>query len=85
MNPAPTIALLRFRILLMMQISNTLENLGFDRSFLEHMTPEQLDGFDIARVIADVWLSNLVAWVTRRASAKDVVNQLELATRLLLR
>ena len=39
----------------------------------------------IARVIGDVWLSNLVAWVTRRASANDVVNHLELATRLLLR
>ncbi len=38
-----------------------------------------------ARVIGDVWLSNLVAWVTRRASANDVVNHLELATRLLLR
>ncbi|WP_328478135.1 cholesterol catabolism transcriptional regulator KstR [Actinoplanes sp. NBC_00393] len=37
-----------------------------------------------ARVIGDVWLSNLVAWVTRRASANDVVNHLELATRLLL-
>jgi TetR/AcrR family transcriptional regulator, cholesterol catabolism regulator len=39
----------------------------------------------IARVIGDVWLSNLVAWVTRRASANDVSNQLELAARLLLR
>jgi AcrR family transcriptional regulator len=39
----------------------------------------------IARVIGDVWLSNLVAWVTRRASANDVVNHLELASRLLLR
>jgi TetR/AcrR family transcriptional regulator, cholesterol catabolism regulator len=39
----------------------------------------------IARVIGDVWLSNLVAWVTRRASADDVSNHLELATRLLLR
>ena len=38
-----------------------------------------------ARVIGDVWLSNLVAWVTRRASANDVVNHLELACRLLLR
>jgi AcrR family transcriptional regulator len=38
----------------------------------------------IARVIADVWLSNLVAWVTRRASATDVTNRLELAVRLLL-
>jgi AcrR family transcriptional regulator len=39
----------------------------------------------IARVIGDVWLSNLVAWVTHRASASDVTTQLELAARLLLR
>ena len=38
-----------------------------------------------ARVIGDVWLSNLVAWVTRRASASDVLNHLELAARLLLK
>jgi TetR/AcrR family transcriptional regulator, cholesterol catabolism regulator len=38
----------------------------------------------IARVIGDVWLSNLVAWVTRRASANDVASHLELAARLLL-
>jgi AcrR family transcriptional regulator len=39
----------------------------------------------IARIIGDVWLSNLVAWVTRRASANDVTAHLELAARLLLR
>ena len=39
----------------------------------------------IARVIGDVWLSNLGAWVTRRASANDVTAHLELAARLLLR
>jgi TetR/AcrR family transcriptional regulator, cholesterol catabolism regulator len=39
----------------------------------------------IARVIGDVWLSNLVAWVTRRASPNDVTRHLELAARLLLR
>ena len=39
----------------------------------------------IARIIGDVWLSNLVAWVTRRASWNDVSNHLELAARLLLR
>ena len=43
------------------------------------------DDIAIARVIGDVWLSNLVAWVTRRASADDVTNHLELAARLLLR
>jgi TetR/AcrR family transcriptional regulator, cholesterol catabolism regulator len=45
-------------------------------------SPEDLA---IARVIGDVWLSNLVAWVTRRASADDVSAHLELAARLLLR
>jgi TetR/AcrR family transcriptional regulator, cholesterol catabolism regulator len=44
-------------------------------------TPENLA---IARVIGDVWLSNLVAWVTRRASASDVTARLELTVRLLL-
>jgi TetR/AcrR family transcriptional regulator, cholesterol catabolism regulator len=38
----------------------------------------------IARVIGDVWLSNLVAWVSRRASATDVSRRLELTVRLLL-
>ncbi len=38
----------------------------------------------IARVISDVWLANLVAWVTRRASASDVAHRLELTISLLL-
>jgi AcrR family transcriptional regulator len=38
----------------------------------------------IARIISDVWLSNLVSWVTRRASATDVANRLELTIGLLL-
>lgn len=38
----------------------------------------------IARVISDVWLSNLVAWVTRRASASEVAARLELTVSLLL-
>jgi TetR/AcrR family transcriptional regulator, cholesterol catabolism regulator len=38
----------------------------------------------IARVIGDVWLANLVAWVTRRASASDVKTRLELTVHLLL-
>jgi hypothetical protein len=57
-----------------------------DRMFTRAMhpgepTPEDLA---IARVITDVWLSNLVAWVTHRASATDVANRLELTVRLLL-
>ena len=50
-----------------------------------HEGEPSADEIAIARVIGDVWLSNLVAWVTRRASADDVSNQLELAARLLLR
>lgn len=44
-------------------------------------TEEQLA---IARVISDVWLSNLVAWLTRRSSATDVTARLELTVDLLL-
>ena len=50
-----------------------------------HDGPPTADDIAIARVIGDVWLSNLVAWVTRHASADDVSSHLELATRLLLR
>ena len=39
----------------------------------------------IARVLSDVWMSNLVQWLTRRASATDVTNRLELTVRLLLK
>ncbi|WP_007024422.1 cholesterol catabolism transcriptional regulator KstR [Saccharomonospora iraqiensis] len=39
---------------------------------------------DVFHVVADVWMANLVAWVTRRASATDVANRLELSVRLLL-
>ena len=42
------------------------------------------DQFHIARVISDVWLSNLLAWLTRRASATDVSKRLDLAVRLLI-
>lgn len=39
----------------------------------------------VLRIIADVWMANLVAWVTRRASASDVASRMELSVRLLLR
>lgn len=39
---------------------------------------------DMFHVIADVWMANLVAWVTRRASATDVSKRVELAVHLLL-
>ncbi|MCA1008503.1 cholesterol catabolism transcriptional regulator KstR [Rhodococcus hoagii] len=42
------------------------------------------DQLAVARVISDVWLSNLVAWLTRRSSATDVAKRLELTVELLL-
>src|ERR1700759_3112985 len=50
-----------------------------------HEGEPSADDLAIARVIGDVWLSNLVAWVTRRASADDGSSHLELAGRPLLR
>jgi TetR/AcrR family transcriptional regulator, cholesterol catabolism regulator len=65
---------------------NTVARL-MERMFTRAMYDGEPSGDDaaIARLIGDVWLSNLVAWVTRRASADDVSSQLELAARLLLR
>jgi AcrR family transcriptional regulator len=65
---------------------NTVARL-MERMFTKamHAGEPSADDIAIARVIGDVWLSNLVAWVTRRASADDVSNHLELAARLLLR
>ncbi|WP_018178281.1 cholesterol catabolism transcriptional regulator KstR [Jongsikchunia kroppenstedtii] len=45
--------------------------------------PTDID-LKIARVISDVWMSNLVNWLTRRASANDVSDRLELTIQLLL-
>lgn len=65
-------------------VANTIDRLfagaivGVDRE------PSDED-FAIARVIADVWMSNLVQWLTRRASATDVTNRMELTVGLLLR
>jgi AcrR family transcriptional regulator len=47
--------------------------------------PPTEDEIAIARVISDVWLAALVAWVTGRASADDVAASLEKAVHLLLR
>jgi AcrR family transcriptional regulator len=66
-----------------------IETVGhlMERMFLKAMHNDGPTDEDIAilRIIADVWMANLVAWVTRRASATDVANRLELSVRLLLR
>jgi AcrR family transcriptional regulator len=57
-----------------------------DRMIARAFTDDQpsTDQLAISRVINDVWMVNLVAWVTRRASATDVADRLELTVRLLL-
>jgi AcrR family transcriptional regulator len=57
-----------------------------ERMFAKAMSEGEptAESLAIARVIGDFWLSNLVAWVTRRASASDVTARLELTVRLLL-
>ncbi|HWC82572.1 MAG TPA: cholesterol catabolism transcriptional regulator KstR [Pseudonocardiaceae bacterium] len=66
-----------------------MEHVGhlMERMFLSAMGKESPTDEDVAimRIIADVWMGNLVAWVTRRASATDVAARLELAVRLMLR
>ena len=44
-------------------------------------TERQRDTFHL---IADVWMANLVAWVTHRASAAEVAKRLEVAVDLLM-
>ena len=58
-----------------------------ERILLKAMRNDNPNDEDRARlhIVADVWMANLVAWVTRRASATDVANRLELSVRLLLR
>ena len=64
------------------KVSWLMESMFTHAMSAEEPTDEQKA---IARVIGDVWLSNLVAWVTRRATATDVANRLELTVRLLLK
>ena len=62
-------------------VGRLMDNMFARAMFDGEPTEEQLA---VARVISDVWLANLVAWVTRRASATDVANRLDLTARLLL-
>ncbi|MFT3899042.1 MAG: cholesterol catabolism transcriptional regulator KstR [Gordonia sp. (in: high G+C Gram-positive bacteria)] len=65
-------------------VANTIDRLLAGAIVGAEREPDEED-FAIARVIADVWMSNLVQWLTRRASATDVTNRMELTVRLLLR
>ena len=65
------------------QVAGTIDRL-FAGAMVDVGEPTA-DDLAVARVIADVWMSNLVQWLTRRASATDVANRLELTVRLLLK
>lgn len=63
------------------QVGRMMENMFAKAMGIEE--PTEADR-DIFHLIADVWMANLVAWVTRRATASDVANRLELSAHLLL-
>lgn len=69
-------------------VANEVEEVGFymDRIIARAMAQGEPDEvqLSIARVVSDVWMSNLVAWLTRRASAVDVSTRLGLTIDLLL-
>ncbi|OLT42736.1 transcriptional regulator [Saccharomonospora sp. CUA-673] len=63
------------------QVGAMMENMFAKAMGIDEPTDHDRDVF---HVIADVWMANLVAWVTRRASAADVAKRLELSVHLLL-
>ena len=69
-------------------VSSEVEEVGFymDRIIARAMAQGEPDEvqLSIARVISDVWMSNLVSWLTRRSSAADVNARLGLTIDLLL-
>ncbi|WP_243395419.1 TetR family transcriptional regulator [Nocardioides currus] len=60
-----------------------------NRMLTHAMRPDAREAGDedvaIARVIGDVWLSALVAWVTGRSTAEETAAHMERAVRLILR
>lgn len=69
-------------------VANEVEEVGFlmDRIIARAMAsgePTEIQ-LSIARVVSDVWMSNLVSWLTRRSSAAEVSNRLGLTIDLLL-
>ncbi|HVV10152.1 cholesterol catabolism transcriptional regulator KstR [Amycolatopsis sp.] len=63
------------------QVGQLMEEMFGKAMRIEKPTPHDRAVFHL---IADVWMANLVAWVTRRASAADVAERLELSVHLLL-
>ena len=87
-NPLLTEAMTRAFVFADASAAGEVDHVGklMDSMFARAMSDGEPteDQYHIARVISDVWLSNLLAWLTRRASATDVSNRLDLAVRLLI-
>jgi TetR/AcrR family transcriptional regulator, cholesterol catabolism regulator len=67
-----------------MQLTTMLTRAIHGDQYVEGAEPSDEDIL-IARVISDVWLSALVAWVTGRSTAEEVSEHIESAVRLVLR
>ncbi len=87
-NPLLTEAMTRAFVFADASAAGEVDHVGklMDSMFARAMSDGEPteDQYHIARVISDVWLSNLLAWLTRRASASDVSKRLDLAVRLLI-
>jgi len=91
-DPHLTEALTRAFMFADASVANEIHAVGMSMtSILTHaMDPERAtevteDDVAIARVIGDVWLSALVAWVTGRSTAAETAAHMETAVRMLLR
>jgi len=91
-DPHLTEALTRAFMFADASVAAEIHNVGMlMTSMLTHaMDPERTsevtdDDVAIARVIGDVWLSALVAWVTGRSTAAETAAHMETAVRMLLR
>jgi AcrR family transcriptional regulator len=67
-----------------MQLTTMLTRAIQGEEYVDGSEPSD-DDIIVARVISDVWLSALVAWVTGRSSAEEVGEHIENAVRLVLR
>ena len=87
-NPLLTEAMTRAFVFADASAAGEVDHVGklMDSMFARAMSEGEPteDQYHIARVISDVWLSNPLAWLTRRASATDVSKRLDLAVRLLI-
>ncbi|WP_299564171.1 cholesterol catabolism transcriptional regulator KstR [uncultured Mycolicibacterium sp.] len=87
-NPLLTEAMTRAFVFADASAAGEVDHVGklMDAMFARAMSDGEPteDQYHIARVISDVWLSNLLAWLTRRASATDVSKRLDLTVRLLI-